>query len=98
MTPSIQGSAIRFTRQFLAIPIPIFIAVLNPELQRPLQTAWLIPLYGFIAMLVSLPWAIGLFRRQAHRPAAYLNILLTLLAFVHGSVILQHAYERCWPD
>lgn len=53
----------------------------------------MIPLYGFIGMLVSLPWAAGLFRRVAHRPAAYLNILLTLLAFVHGSLILQEVFQ-----
>ena len=40
-------------------------------------------------MVVALPWACGWFRRQAHRAAAYLNILLTLLAFAHGSLILQ---------
>ena len=66
---------------------------MTPELSLPIQTAWLIPLYGFIGMLVSLPWACGLFRRDAHRPAAYLNILLTLLAFAHGSLILQEVYQ-----
>ena len=40
-------------------------------------------------MVVALPWACGWFRRQAHRAAAYLNILLTLLAFAHGSLIFQ---------
>ncbi len=40
-------------------------------------------------MLISLPWALGVFRRDAHRPAAYLNILLTLLAFIHGSLVLR---------
>ena len=40
-------------------------------------------------MVLALPWAAGWFRRDAHRPAAYLNILLTLLAFVHGSFVLQ---------
>ena len=44
------------------------------------QTSWLIPLYGFTGMVLALPWAAGWFRRDAHRPAAYLNILLTLLA------------------
>ena len=44
-------------------------------------------------MLVSLPWAAGWFRRDAHRPAAYLNILLSLLAFVHGSLILQEVFQ-----
>ena len=54
-----------------------------------MQTAWLIPLYGFSGMLISLPWALGVFRRDSHRPAAYLNILLTLLAFIHGSLVLR---------
>jgi NAD(P)H-quinone oxidoreductase subunit 5 len=40
-------------------------------------------------MLVSLPWAFGWFRRDAHRPPAYLNILLTLLAVIHGSLVLR---------
>lgn len=66
---------------------------MTQELSLPIQTAWLIPLYGFAGMLVSLPWASGLFRRDAHRPAAYLNILLTLLAFGHGSLILQQVFQ-----
>ena len=40
-------------------------------------------------MLVSLPWAFGWFRRDAHRPPAYLNILLTLIAVIHGSLVLR---------
>ena len=55
----------------------------------PLQTAWLIPLYGLAGTLVSLPWAFGWFPRDAHKPPAYLNILLTLIAVVHGSVVLR---------
>ena len=62
---------------------------MTSELSIPIQTAWLIPLYGFAGMVVALPWACGWFRRQAHRAAAYLNILLTLLAFAHGSLIFQ---------
>jgi len=62
---------------------------LNSALSLPIQTSWLIPIYGFVGVLVALPWAAGWFRRDAHRPAAYLNILLTLLAFVHGSLVLR---------
>jgi len=62
---------------------------LNSALSLPIQTSWLIPIYGFVGVLVALPWAAGWFRRDAHRPAAYLNILLTLLAFVHGSLLLR---------
>ncbi|TCD59325.1 NAD(P)H-quinone oxidoreductase subunit F [Synechococcus sp. BS56D] len=54
-----------------------------------IETAWLIPLYGLAGTLVALPWAAGWFRRDAHRPPAYLNILLTLIAFVHGSLVLR---------
>merc|ERR1712100_948129 len=73
--------------------ISLPLAVLTSELSLPVQVAWLIPLYGFAGMLVSLPWASGWFRRQAHRPAAYLNILLNLAAFAHGSLILQEVFQ-----
>ena len=62
---------------------------MNSALSLPIQTSWLIPIYGFVGVLVAFPWAAGWFRRDAHRPAAYLNILLTLLAFVHGSLVLR---------
>lgn len=53
-----------------------------------IQLAWLIPLYGFVGVVLSLPWACGWIRREGPRPAAYLNILVTLLAFLHGSAVL----------
>ena len=58
-------------------------------LPLPIQLAWLIPLYGFSGVLLSLPWAAGWVKRNGPRPAAYLNLLLTLLAVVHGSLILR---------
>ena len=54
-----------------------------------IQLSWLIPLYGFSGMLLSLPWAAGWIRRNGPRPAAYLNLLVTLLAVLHGSLVLQ---------
>ncbi len=53
-----------------------------------IQLAWLIPLYGFVGVVLSLPWACGWIRRQGPRPAAYLNLLVTLVAFLHGSAVL----------
>ena len=38
-------------------------------------------------MLLALPWAAGWIKRQGPRPAAYLNVLVTLLAVVHGSLV-----------
>lgn len=60
---------------------------LSPSLPLSLQLAWLIPLYGFSGMLLSLPWAWGWLPRQGPRPAAYLNLLVTLLAVVHGALV-----------
>ncbi|MCA1903601.1 MAG: NAD(P)H-quinone oxidoreductase subunit F [Cyanobacteria bacterium KgW148] len=48
---------------------------------------WLIPLYGLIGALTTLPWALGLISKTGPRPAAYLNISATLLALGHSLVI-----------
>lgn len=50
------------------------------------NTCWFIPVYGLIGAAFSVPWAIGIIRKTGSRPAAYFNILMTLLAFVHGSI------------
>jgi NAD(P)H-quinone oxidoreductase subunit 5 len=65
---------------------------LPAPLPLSLQLAWLIPLYGFSGLLLALPWACGLFRRNGQRPAAYLNILVTLLAVLHGSLALRDVW------
>ena len=58
-------------------------------LPLPLQLTWLIPVYGFSGMLLSLPWASGWIKRNGPRPAAYLNLLVTLLAVLHGSWVIR---------
>jgi len=62
---------------------------LSAALPLPLQLIWLVPLYGFSGMLLSLPWATGWIKRNGPRPAAYLNLLVTLLAVVHGSLAIR---------
>ncbi|MEN9218257.1 MAG: NAD(P)H-quinone oxidoreductase subunit F [Gloeomargarita sp. DG_2_bins_126] len=49
-----------------------------------LATVWLIPAYGLLGAIATLPWSLGLIQRTGSRPAAYLNILASFLAFVHG--------------
>jgi NAD(P)H-quinone oxidoreductase subunit 5 len=51
-----------------------------------LQNSWFIPFYGLIGSLVTLPWTLGLIRRTGPRPAVYLNLLMTVMAVVHGSI------------
>jgi NAD(P)H-quinone oxidoreductase subunit 5 len=62
---------------------------LPDTLPLSIQLSWLIPLYGFSGMVLSLPWATGWIRRNGPRPAAYLNLLVTLLAVLHGSLVLR---------
>lgn len=52
-----------------------------------IQHIWFIPLYGLLGAIFSLPWALGFIRKTGPRPAAYLNILMTFLSFIHGSII-----------
>lgn len=58
------------------------------------QTSWVIPFYGLIGALLTLPWSMGLVRRTGPRPAAYFNLLMTLLAFIHGSVAFLAFWGR----
>ncbi|MEB3159596.1 MAG: NAD(P)H-quinone oxidoreductase subunit F [Synechococcus sp.] len=64
-----------------------------PPLPLSIQLVWLLPLYGFSGMVLSLPWVAGWFKRNGPRPAAYLNLLITLLAVIHGSLILQQVWD-----
>ncbi|MEB3232054.1 MAG: NAD(P)H-quinone oxidoreductase subunit F [Leptolyngbyaceae bacterium] len=58
-----------------------------------LQTSWLIPLYGLAGALLTLPWSLGLIRRTGPRPAAYLNIITTILGFAHGALALNYIWN-----
>lgn len=56
-------------------------------------TRW-VPLYGLVGAILTLPWAIGLIRRTGPRPAAYLNLLTTILAFVHSLIVFKDIWSR----
>ncbi len=57
------------------------------------QTSWWVPLYGLLGAILTLPWSIGLVRRTGPRPAAYINILMTLLALVHTGFMLWALWD-----
>ena len=50
-----------------------------------LDNSWLIPFYGLIGTLLSLPWSINITLRAGPLFGAYLNLLMSFLAFVHNS-------------
>ncbi len=58
------------------------------------QTSWWVPGYGLIGAVLTLPWSVGLVRRTGPRPAAYFNVLMTLLALVHSALVLQAVWDQ----
>lgn len=59
-----------------------------------IHNVWFIPFYGLIGAFLTLPWSLGLLRRTGPRPAAYVNLLMTLAAFIHGSI----AFRLLWTS
>lgn len=57
-----------------------------------LESSWWIPSYGLAGAALAIPWATGWVKRSGPRPAAYINILLTLVALVHGALVLQQVW------
>jgi NAD(P)H-quinone oxidoreductase subunit 5 len=60
-----------------------------PANQFLLQTSCWIPFYGLIGAILTLPWSTGIVQRSGPRPAAYFNILMTILAMIHGGLVFQ---------
>ncbi|MBD2182864.1 NAD(P)H-quinone oxidoreductase subunit F [Planktothrix sp. FACHB-1355] len=57
-----------------------------------LHSVWLIPCYALIGVLLTIPWSPAIIRRTGPRPAGYVNLLMTLTAFIHG----LFALSACW--
>jgi NAD(P)H-quinone oxidoreductase subunit 5 len=58
------------------------------------NTIWLVPCYGLFGAIATLPWSIGIIRNTGPRPAAYLNLLMTVLALVHSVIILRSIWQQ----
>lgn len=58
------------------------------------RTSWWVPCYGLIGAILTLPWSMGIIRRTGPRPAAYFNVLMTVLAFVHGTIIFRSTWSQ----
>ncbi|MFN9534473.1 MAG: NAD(P)H-quinone oxidoreductase subunit F [Pseudanabaena sp.] len=59
-----------------------------------LEPAWLLPCYGLLGAGLTLPWSLRIVRRTGPRPAAYLNILMTVLALVHSCWLLTSIWGQ----
>ncbi len=58
-----------------------------------LQNVWLIPCYALIGGFAALPWSPTVIRRTGPRPAGYVNLLMTCLAFTHSLIALQATWN-----
>jgi NAD(P)H-quinone oxidoreductase subunit 5 len=58
------------------------------------STSWYVPLYGLVGAILTLPWAVGLIRRTGPRPAAYFNLLTTIIGFVHSLLVFKDIWSR----
>ncbi|NJL23147.1 MAG: NAD(P)H-quinone oxidoreductase subunit F [Leptolyngbyaceae cyanobacterium SM1_3_5] len=56
------------------------------------QSAWLIPCYPLMGMLLSIFWFPSITRRTGPRPAGYVNLIMTFIAFGHGVL----AFPAVW--
>ena len=59
-----------------------------------LPTIWLVPCYALIGAILSIPWSPGIIRRTGPRPAGYINLLMTFLAFIHGLIALPATWNQ----
>ncbi|NJM86946.1 MAG: NAD(P)H-quinone oxidoreductase subunit F [Hydrococcus sp. RU_2_2] len=59
-----------------------------------IYSCWLIPFYSLIGSCLTLPWTMRIIRNTGPRPAAYLNLLMTVVAFVHGTTIFYLIWQR----
>lgn len=59
-----------------------------------IETSWWVPCYGLLGAILTLPWSVGLIQSSGQRPAAYLNILTTVLAFVHGLALFSAVWGQ----
>ena len=58
------------------------------------QSAWLIPCYPLLGMVLSLFWSPSITRLTGPRPAGYVNLLATAIAFLH----VLFAFPAVWQQ
>ncbi|NES79756.1 MULTISPECIES: NAD(P)H-quinone oxidoreductase subunit F [unclassified Okeania] len=59
-----------------------------------LETVWLIPCYAIVGAALAIPWSPGIIKRTGPRPAGYINLIMTFIAFLHGLIALSVAWNQ----
>jgi NAD(P)H-quinone oxidoreductase subunit 5 len=58
------------------------------------QAIWMVPCYALIGALLVIPWSPGIIHETGPRPAGYINLLMTLVAFLHSLIVLPSTWNQ----
>ncbi|MGD1804666.1 NAD(P)H-quinone oxidoreductase subunit F [Dapis sp. BLCC M126] len=59
-----------------------------------IETIWLIPCYAITGAILALPWSPGIINRSGPRPAGYINLIMTFIAFLHSLIALTASWNQ----
>ncbi len=62
--------------------------------QLLLQSIWLVPCYALAGAALSVLWFPSVTRLTGPRPAGYVNLVMTFLAFLHGLIALPATWNQ----
>lgn len=54
---------------------------------------WLVPCYALLGAILAIPWSPGIIRQTGPRPAGYISILMTAVAFIHSLLVLSFIWS-----
>jgi NAD(P)H-quinone oxidoreductase subunit 5 len=58
------------------------------------QAIWMVPCYALIGALLVIPWSPGIIHETGPRPAGYIKLLMTLVAFLHSLIVLPSTWNQ----
>lgn len=58
------------------------------------QNIWLVPCYALAGASLALIWSPGISKKTGSRPAGYINLAMTCVAFFHSILALQEVWQQ----
>ena len=58
------------------------------------ESIWLVPCYALVGAISALTWSPGIIKKTGSRPAGYINLVVTSLAFLHSILALQEVWQQ----
>ncbi len=58
------------------------------------ESIWLVPCYALVGTTLALMWSPGIIKKTGSRPAGYINLAITCIAFAHSILALQEIWQQ----